>query len=178
MVIFPGAILMPLTMRVIILVACLVIALSLVTGKYAIHWSVIVIKKVRAYDQVLAKYDATCTRLRQAEEMLGALWDLVAAGQRYPLSKVLIYKTELFIVLPRRKGTTLESGRKVVVVNMSENSVMGQFEITEILAKEYRARKVDYVDPVWEGFVRQANSSHCDPPPNSTVLVLPIKEQE
>ena len=93
-------------------------------------------------------------------------------GRKFEIEKTLYYNEILYLLLRKKRGTKLEIGHKVIVLDAQDGGIMGEFKVSEVLSTEYRAR-ADFVNPVWLGFVHQDGKAEMPTPPNVLAYFMP-----
>ncbi len=80
-------------------------------------------------------------------------------------------KREMHIVILKREDIELSEGERLWVTD-EEGILLGEFEVTQVLRRDYYARGVS-VSPTWLGFVHQEGRLEMMPPPYAKVTLVP-----
>ena len=92
-------------------------------------------------------------------------------GRKFEIEKTLYYDEQLYILLRKKRGTRLEVGHRVRVIDSQDGGIMGEFEVQEVRSDGYRARAYD-VDPVWLGFIHQDGKAEMSAPPHTVAFLM------
>lgn len=116
----------------------------------------------------------------QAEELVAQLRQQVFAKRQFEIKIVQFYDEQVYILVLKRSGShKLKTGDLLVVADGGKK--LGDFEVREDRAKEYLAKNIKDLEPVWSGYIRdQANQGSMEtlPPPECMALFIPQTESE
>jgi hypothetical protein len=94
----------------------------------------------------------------------------------YELDRVLMHKNEIFVVIRKKSRPKLNVGTRVTILDTGDGAQMGNFVITEVRHADYYARSDDFIDAVWEGFLRREGKTEHAAPPRCFAYVIPNEE--
>jgi hypothetical protein len=174
---FPSLISHQLWIRLTLALICCLLPTALLLVIYSAKALVVGTSRLRSYDELYKKLERRSEELIQAQETILYLSQELTSSRRFEIDKVLDYANNLYIVLKKKRGAKLSVGNTLAVIDFSDGSVMGVFEVTEVRAKEYRAISTSFVNAVWLGFIRQSGRAESAAPPH-TAAILMVKEGE
>ncbi len=143
---------------------------------HAIRVCLVAFSKIRFYDRLCFMYDEKDEELRRAKASILALVQQLNAANRVEIQAVIRHDETVYLVLKRKRGRVLEVGGTLDVLDTQEGIPMGTFEISEIRSKEYYAKNVGYIHPLWLGFIRQEEKTEFFPPPDVIAILRPMEE--
>ena len=82
---------------------------------------------------------------------------------------------KLYILLRKNSELNLNKGDPLLVIDKTDLTFMGQFEITEVLNTGYYAIGVKNIDSVWLGYMREKGETTMMP--NIIAVYVPIGEE-
>ena len=174
---FPSITSHKLWVRLILLAFCVLLPALILLLIYSAKVIMIVTKRLRSYNDLYKNLEQRSEELIRSQDIILNLFQELTSRNRFEIDKVLDYDNNLYIVLKKKRGAKLSVGNTLAVLDLSDGTVMGIFEVIEVRAKEYRAKSASFVNAVWLGFIRQSGSTESAAPPHTTAILV-AKEGE
>ena len=140
--------------------------------EHLVKTCLVAISRMKAYDGLYDVAEQQTQQMAKAQETILELSQELTSGRRFEIEKTLFYDDGLYVVLRKNRGSRLEEGDRVRVIDTEDGGIMGVFKVNEVRSDGYRAR-ADYVNPVWLGFVHQDGKAEMSAPPNTIALLMP-----
>jgi hypothetical protein len=131
----------------------------------------------KEFETLKSDLSGVSAKLEEANAAISNLVQVINHAIKFEVKNVLLYKECLYVELEKNQDGELAHGDKIVIVDTTDGRVMGQFEITEIKAREYRAKSMGSVDSLWLGFVRLKGDGSYPVPPDTIALQIPMEEK-
>jgi hypothetical protein len=111
--------------------------------------------------------------VNEAQETVLSLSAQLFGERSIEIELVQHYNERLHLRLRRRTGLNLEVGSEIKVIDLTEGSIMGTFEVVQVLSTHYIARNSSNVNALWLGYVLDKGGVESSPPPNVMALFIP-----
>ena len=122
-----------------------------------------IILRVTLYPKVYRLYIHAIRELALLNRGFIDLIKRTSENRYFEIKIASFYDRSYFISIQKRKDLILKKNYKVVVSHISDNRIMGMFQVTDVRKDEYIANNIGMIDPVWAGYIRQRGEIHINP---------------
>ena len=164
--------------RLAVVITCFILPLLIFIFIYLTKVLFVALERLRHYDDLHEAYEKATEEVQRAQKMILYLSQELTSDRRFEIEKVLYYNHEVYIIVRKKRGRgrKLEVGDKLIVMDLRDGTIMGEFEVSEVRQKDYRARKTGYIYPVWLGYIHQADATESSATPDTEVIYMETKE--
>jgi hypothetical protein len=130
----------------------------------------VMIQRVQIYPRLQKDYYELQS---QFDELKDSFFRLAMKGTKvYEIISAKNQRGSLFIALRTKEGDSLSHGQRIIIIDKSDQTYMGQFEVVEDFPGGYYARGMKDIDPVWLGYIHEYGESKMMP--NVVGISIPI----
>jgi hypothetical protein len=133
----------------------------------------VIYKRVRCYEYLHGLTEQKSEEIIRSRDTITNLLGELIETRSIEIEKVQYFKKHLGLLLKKRRGLNLEVGNEVRVIDMTDGSVMGVFEISEARRTHYIAKSSGSIDAVWLGYIHGTGDGESYAPPNTAAISFP-----
>jgi hypothetical protein len=159
-----------LSLRIIIGIGIAISPLFINISRWGFDAIRVLIRRVQIYPRLQKDL---CELQNKFSELKDSFFRLAMKETKiYEIISAKIQRGSLFIALRSDQKNPLLNGQKIIVIDKSDQTYMGQFEVVEDFSGGYYARGMKDIDPVWFGYIHERGESRMIP--NVVGISIPI----
>jgi hypothetical protein len=159
-----------LNLRIIIGIGIAILPLFVDIFRWGFDAIRVLVRRVQIYPRLQKDFYELQSKFSEFKD---SFFRLAMKGTKiYEIISAKIQRDSLFIALRSNKGNPLLHGQKIIVIDKSDQTYMGQFEVVEGFSGGYYARGIKDIDPVWFGYIHEHGESKMMP--NVVGISIPI----